>query len=214
MPFALLAACACVSCRSALEPPIRNNAPDIRRLHPAAGTALIRFQQIDDAVYKGSRPKTDADFQFLRSKGVRYIINLKFFPWLNQIEKRRARRQGMIMLTGQIGAWTFQPSEEHVNSVLCLMHDRRYQPIYVHCDLGRDRAMLIVGLYEMYYKGKSKEEAWHEMKYYGFKDDRTLSVHLSQWLSQAFNPSSDHLPDERFNAYGFETDLVSTEEAP
>ena len=27
--------------------------------------------------------------------------------------------------------------------------------------------MLIVGLYEMYYKGKSKEEAYQEMKYYG-----------------------------------------------
>src|SRR5262249_29139478 len=165
--FAMIAANVCASCRSAVEPPIRNNAPDIRRLHPASGTALIRFQQIDDGVYKGSRPKTDADFVFLRSKGIRYIINLKFFPWLNNIEKRRVQQHGIIMLTGQIGAWTFQPSEKNVNAVLCLLRDKRYQPIYVHCDLGRDRAMLIVGLYQMYYSGKSKEEAWREMKHYG-----------------------------------------------
>src|SRR5215469_4377424 len=122
--LALLVVNVCASCRSGFQPPIRNNAPDIRRLHPAAGTALIRFQQIDEGVYKGSRPKTDADFEFLRAKGVRYIVNLKFFPWLNNIEKRRATRHGMIMLTGQIGAWTFQPSEKNVNAVLCLMRDK------------------------------------------------------------------------------------------
>ena len=190
----MLAASAFVSCRSAVQSPIRNNAPDIRRLHPYAGTDLVRFQQIDDGVYKGSRPKTDADFEFLRSKGIRYIINLKFFPWLNNIEKRRANQHGIIMLTGQIGAWTFQPSEKNVNAVLCLMHDKRYQPIYVHCDLGRDRAMLIVGLYEMYYKGKSKEDAWHEMKYYGFKDDWTLAGLKNYFEAHSSQPINRFIP--------------------
>lgn len=192
--FAVFAAIVCAGCRSVVQPPIRNNAPDIRRLHPAAGTTLTRFQQIDDGVYKGSRPKTDADYEFLRAKGIRYIVNLKFFPWLNQIEKRRAKRHGMTMLTGQIGAWTFQPSEKNVNAVLCLMRDKRYQPIYVHCDLGRDRAMLIVGLYEMYFQGKSKEEAWREMKYYGFKDDWTLAGLKNYFDAHSTQPITRFVP--------------------
>ena len=185
---------ACAGCRSVAQPPIRTNAPDIRRLHPAAGTALIRFQRIDEGVYKGSRPKTDADFEFLRSQGIRYIVNLKFFPWLNNIEKRRARRHGMIMLTGTIGAWTFQPSEKNVNAVLCLLRDKRYHPIYVHCDLGRDRAMLIVGLYEMYFNGKSKAEAWKEMQYYGFKDDWTLAGLKNYFEAHSQQPVNRFVP--------------------
>ena len=187
-------AAACIGCRSIAQPSIRTNAPDIRRLHPSPGTALIRFQQLDEGVYKGSRPKTDADFEFLRSKGIRYIVNLKFFPWLNNIEKRRAKRHGMIMLTGTVGAWTFQPTEKHVNAVLCLMRDKRYHPIYVHCDLGRDRAMLIAGLYEMYFQGKSKQDAWREMKYYGFKDDWTLAGLKNYFEEHSQEPVSRFIP--------------------
>jgi hypothetical protein len=148
-----------VGCRSVVQSPIRTNAPDIRRIHPAPGTNIVRFQQADDGVFKGSKPKTAADYQFLRAKGIKYIVDLKYFPWINNWEKRKARNYGMTMLTGTISVSPMVPSEKRVNAVLCLLHDKRYHPIYVHCDLGRDRAMLIVGLYEMYYNGKSKEEA-------------------------------------------------------
>jgi len=81
-----------------------------------------------------------------------------------------------IALTGTIGASPMVPWEKHVNAVLCLLRGKRYPPIYVHCDLGRDRAMLVVGLHAMYYHGKSKEEAYKEMKYYGFNDRWGLTV--------------------------------------
>src|SRR5436309_1828853 len=132
-----------VGCRSVTQSPVRNNAPDIRRIHPAPGTQLVRFQQLDDGVYKGSKPKSDADYEFLQSKGVKYILEVRLFPWLNLGEKRKAKKYGMTLLTGTMSASTKEPSKKHVDAILCILRDQRYQPIYLHCDLGRDRAMLI-----------------------------------------------------------------------
>jgi hypothetical protein len=183
-----------VGCRSVAQSPVRNNAPDIRRIHPAPGTHLVRFQEFDEGVFKGSKPKTDADYEFLQSKGVKYILELRFFPWLNIGEKRKARKFGMTLLTGTISASTMEPSKKHVDAILCLLRDKRYHPIYLHCDLGRDRAMLIVGLYEMYYQGKSKEEAYKEMKYYGFKDSWTLAGLKKYFEKYSQQPVSQYVP--------------------
>jgi Tyrosine phosphatase family len=186
---------AIIGCRSAAaQSSIRVNAPDIRRIHPAPGTHLVRFQELDEGIYKGSKPKTDADYEFLQSKGVKYIVELRLFPWLNAGEKRKAKKYGMTLLTGTINASPMTPSEKHVNAVLCLLRDKRYHPIYIHCDLGRDRAMLIAGLYEMYYKGKSKEEAYKEMKYYGFKDDWTLNGLKNYFEKHSQQPVSKYIP--------------------
>jgi hypothetical protein len=166
--------------------------------HPAhssrAGYAIVRFYELDEGVYKGSKPKTDADYEFLQSKGIKYMVNLKFFPWLNTWEKRRAKKYGITLLTGTISASPMVPSEKHVNAVLCLLRDKRYHPIYIHCDLGRDRAMLIAGLYEMYYKGKSKEDAYKQMKYYGLKDDWTLRGLKSYFEKHSQQPLSQYIP--------------------
>src|SRR3979490_2599060 len=102
--FLLLMSLGLVGCRSVAQSPVRTNAPDIRRIHPAPGTHLVRFQELDEGVYKGSKPKTDADYEFLQSKGIKYIVDLKFFPWLNKWEKHKAKKHGMILLTGTISA--------------------------------------------------------------------------------------------------------------
>jgi hypothetical protein len=185
---------AIIGSRAVAQSSIRTNAQDIRTIHPAEGTHLVRFQQLDEGVYKGSKPKTDADYQFLQSKGIKYLVTLRFFPFIHHSEKRKAKEYGMTLLTGTIGASPATPSEKHVNEILCLLRDKRYHPIYFHCDLGRDRAMLIAGLYEMYYKGKSKEEAWREMKYYGFKDDWTLAGLKNYFEKHSQQPVSKYVP--------------------
>ena len=148
----------------------------------------MRFQELDEGVYKGSKPKTEADYEFLQTKQVKYIVELRFFPGLNLIEKRRAEEHGMILIPATINASPIEPEERHVNQVLCMLHDPRYRPIYIHCDLGRDRAMLIAGLYGMYYRGMSKDEAYRDMKHYGFKDNWTLRG-LKSYFEKHSRPS-------------------------
>src|SRR5205085_7398713 len=72
---------------------------DPRPHHPAPGTSIVRFTQVDVAVYRGSTPKTDADFRFLQSKHIKYILELKFLPFLTRPEVRKARTYGMLFLS-------------------------------------------------------------------------------------------------------------------
>jgi hypothetical protein len=181
-------------CRSVAQPSVRSDTPDVRRIHPAPGTSIVRFEELDEGVYKGSKPKTEADYEFLKSRQVKYVVELRLFPGLNSIEKKRVKEHGMILIPATINASPIEPEERHVNQVLCMLHDLRYRPIYIHCDLGRDRAMLIAGLYGMYYRGMSKDEAYRDMKHYGFKDNWSLRGLKSYFEKHSQPPIEQYVP--------------------
>jgi hypothetical protein len=168
--------------------------------HPAPGTSIVRFARVDVGLYKGSKPKTDADYKFLRSKNVKYILDLKFFPLLYRLEKRKAKQYGMIVIPATINASPISPSEKHVHQILCMLADKRLRPLYFHCSVGRDRTSLIATLYELNYLGLPAEDAWGEMKRFGFKDDwtlRGLKAYLQSHLSSASkigNEACDPIP--------------------
>lgn len=151
--------------------------------HPAPGTKLTRFERIDDGVYKGSEPKNDADYRFLQSKHIKYIVDMKFFPLLDRFEAHKARKYGIFVIPVTLNASIFAPSEQHIRQILCLLSDKRLRPIYFHCTIGRDRTALIATLYEIYFLGLPPEKARDEMKRFGFKRGWTLSG-LSNYLDQ------------------------------
>src|SRR5437868_8393729 len=72
--------------------------------HPAPGTSIRHFEQIDQGVYKGSKPKNDADYRFLQSKNIKYIVDLKFFPVLYRLEKSKAKKYRMAVIPVTINA--------------------------------------------------------------------------------------------------------------
>ena len=142
--------------------------------HLVPDTSLGHFAQIDDGVYKGAEPKTDADFRFLQSLGIKYIVDLKLFPIRPRFEKRKAKNYGITVIPVTMNASPFAPSEKHVNQALCALNDPQRHPIYFHCDIGRDRTSLIATLYEMYFRGLPPRDTWTEMRRFGFKDSWTL----------------------------------------
>jgi hypothetical protein len=163
-------------------------------LHPAPGTSIVRFAQVDVGLYKGSKPKTDADYKFLRSKNVKYILDLKFFPFLYRLETRKARKYGMIVIPVTINASPIAPSEKHVDQILCKLADKRLRPLYFHCSVGRDKTSLIATLYELNYLDLPAEDAWGEMIRFGFKDDwtlRGLKTYLENHLSSKSKSGKD-----------------------
>ena len=161
-----------LQCADIASPHGVGEASNAQHLVPA--TSLAHFAQIDDGVYKGAEPKTDADFRFLQSLGIRYIVDLKLFPIMPIREKRKAQRYGMTVIPVTINASPFAPSEKHINQALCALKDPQRHPIYFHCDIGRDRTSLVATLYEMYFRGLPPSETWPEMKRFGFKDSWTL----------------------------------------
>src|SRR6201982_649667 len=85
--------------------------------HPAPGTKLTRFEKIDDGVYKCSEPKNDADYRFLQSKNIKYIVAMKFLPLIDRLEVRKARRYGILVIPVTMNASIFPPSEKHIRRI-------------------------------------------------------------------------------------------------
>ncbi len=137
----------------------------------AAGSSLKHFGSIDKGVYKGSRPKSDADYRFLQSLHIKYIVDLQVIPLLTRVEKRRAKKYGITVIPGIMNASPFSPSEKHITQILTTLRDQDYHPVYFHCKFGRDRTAIIAALYQMYFLGMSQEKAVQYLhdSGYGFK---------------------------------------------
>jgi len=134
----------------------------------AAGSKLKHFARVDEGVYKGSRPKSEADYQFLRSLGVKYIVDLQVFPFMSLLEKRKARKYGITVLPGIMNASPISPSEKHVDAIITMLRDPRYRPIYFHCRFGRDRTNVIAALYHMYFLGMPPQQATQFLRDSGY----------------------------------------------
>lgn len=137
----------------------------------AAGSKLKHFERLDDGVYKGSRPKSDADYRFLQSLHVKYIVDLQVVPLMTRPERDKAKQYGITLIPGMMNASPVSPSEKHIEKILAILRDERYHPVYFHCKLGRDRTAIIAALYKIYFLGMSPEEATQYLhdSGYGFK---------------------------------------------
>lgn len=154
----------------------------------AAPPSLKHFAHIDTNVYVGSKPHSSKDFEFLQSRHIHYILNARFLPGLSGWEKRKARKYGMEFLSVPMNASPIPPSREHVDQILRTLHNPQFQPIYLHCVLGRDRTSLISGLYKIYFLGVPKDEAYAEMRKSGFRAVWFLHGLKSYFDKQAGKP--------------------------
>lgn len=133
-----------------------------------AGSKLKHFAEVDKNIYKGSKPRSDADFRFLQSLHVKYIVDLEILPFMTGLEQRKANRYGITVIRGLMNASPISPSEKHVDFILATL--RKDQPVYFHCKYGRDRTNVIAALYKMYFLGMTEPEAMRYVHDEGYKD--------------------------------------------
>ncbi len=123
----------------------------------------FRMVEVSPGIYAGHRPWTGRDFEQLRAKGVRTILSLEVLPWDVWPERWQAHRHGLNYRNVPIVAAPIPPGEKQVKRALLELSDQSLRPIFVHCFLGEDRDMFIVGLYRVYFQGWTPQEAWDEM---------------------------------------------------
>jgi protein-tyrosine phosphatase len=160
------------------------------QLHPPATVSIKHFEKIDNGVYVGSKPKSDADFAFLQSLGVKTILNANFLPWLSGCERRKAKKYGMRFLSVPMNASIIPPREKHVDKILRTMRNPGNHPIYLHCVLGRDRTSMIAALYGINYLGWTRDRALETMKRAGFKQVWYLHG-LKKYFDEHSTPSPE-----------------------
>jgi protein tyrosine/serine phosphatase len=124
--------------------------------------------EVSPGIYRGPAPETASDYQQLSSLGIRTVLDIR--PW-----RRRQREQECACLKSHGICYihapvSFRPERDgSAERALRILANSQRHPIYIHCQLGRDRSGLIIGLYRVRYEGWSRQLAYCEMKRFGFR---------------------------------------------
>lgn len=130
-------------------------------------SAELNAREQAPGIYTGTAPKTASDYAELRRLQVRTVIDMrKFRPLDSRREEAMATRQGLVYHSLPIG---FFPTRDGApECVLRLLAEPRNHPVYIHCQLGRDRTGLVIALYRVRYLGWSPEAAFAAMQHQEF----------------------------------------------
>ena len=124
---------------------------------------------VDGAVYRGARPVNEGQIEWLRQNlKIKTIIDLQGRdPWYAAIfepgEKKSQRNLEEKWAQTDNGiAWINKPLDsinrvhcgeaKRIDHILDIIRDPKNQPVYFHCEHGKDRTGLIAALYETFYE--------------------------------------------------------------
>lgn len=157
-------------------------------------TAIPHFSKVNDAIYRGGRPKP-AGLSYLRSLHVRTVINLQggdlnnpryrsFMKWWEPgeladaiaAEMMLSESLGLRFLSKPLDAIDPVSDEDdaRIDEILAVMGNPAAQPVFVHCEHGVDRTGLIIALYKVKYLGISAHDAYDDWRASGHKGIGTL----------------------------------------
>lgn len=165
----------------------------------------VAFHLVSKGVFRGGRPSSEEEMDFLENKGIHSIINLQgsalfLIPGESrkaiQRESEQASRRGIRYFHLPISTLKELNSDEvaRLLEAVRIMTDPHLQPVYVHCNIGADRTGVMVAAYRILGQNCSFEKAWSELKDYGVV-----------WTPIFSDPQSDLLRDLAANPskYGF-----------
>jgi tyrosine-protein phosphatase SIW14 len=138
-------------------------------MHHCTDSTLRRFSRVTMNIYRGSRPMSDEDCLFLRSVGIKTLLNLETMPQDVIPVKYFADKHGFQFIHEPILPIDPDLAPDRIINAIHVMLDPAAQPVYVHCLLGSDRTSLVVAMFRIHVQGWSMEDAYEEMLSFGFK---------------------------------------------
>ena len=153
-------------------------------------------------IFRGGRP-TEVGIKKLKKLSNKTIINLQgrdkeddlygvFASWLQPgesdeaINEERLKTKSLKMEFVSAPISSFEPFSKKddllIDGVLAFMNDPKNQPIFVHCEHGKDRTGLVIALYRIKYEKWEIEDAYQEW----IENGHGLLLLLADSLDQYF----------------------------
>ena len=125
--------------------------------------ACSTIRQAAPGIYCGGQLRSRTDYEQLQRLGVKTVVDLRVWRRAAmQREQARLASMGIRYIQSPIG---FTPQQDgSPEQALRIIADPRLQPVYVHCNLGKDRAGLEIALYRTRYQGWQPADADREMQ--------------------------------------------------
>lgn len=131
----------------------------------SARTNISNFGCINENFYRGAQPNSK-DFTDLAAMGVKTVIDLQEDGERNEEQWVEAAGMNFFRIGMSDSSW---PSREKADQFLKVVNDPANQPVFIHCHGGRHRAGIMTAIYRMTHDGWSADQAYTEMKQYGFE---------------------------------------------
>lgn len=125
---------------------------------------IKNFGKVNQNYFRGGQPEA-AGFEDLRRIGVRTVIDLQDGD--RRKEESTVKALGLNYINIPLDDHD-RPYDEQVQKFLSLAQDQNNWPIFVHCAGGRHRTGALTAAYRMTVDGWNMEQAYREMKDYGF----------------------------------------------
>ncbi len=159
------------------------------------------FAVENDKIYRGARPQPQ-DLRTLKLAGIKTIVDLQGGDFrrlgravgiaepgeldfvINQ-EKKTSENLGLNWVSKPLSTFEVNRAEDrYIQETLHIMNDPKMQPVFIHCEFGKDRTGLLAALYEVLFLGESVATAhqrWVASGHNG-KLDRTTSFMLDVYF--------------------------------
>ena len=121
------------------------------------------FAVVSPVLSRGAQP-THEGFRALRERGIRTIVALR---WGHDDDGALA---GLGLNSYRLRAKQWHPETEDVVRAMKVILTPEYQPVFVHCQAGKDRTGLVVAVYRILVDGWSVHDAIAERKAFGASD--------------------------------------------
>lgn len=165
-----------------------------------ADEAIPNFHKASEGVYRGGRPSLEG-LRYFKNLKIKTVINLQgidsehliFGPiaeWFQPGEDpENIRKEKLILQSMGINFWSApvssfasvdQDTDRLIDQTLQIMRDG--QPVFIHCEHGKDRTGLLVALYRVKYENWDPMDAYTEWTQHGHGWLLLLSDELDEYF--------------------------------
>ncbi len=141
---------------------------------------IFNFHVVAPGIMRGSQP-SEASLKLLRDYcGVKTILDLRNDNEKVESERHLVEKLGMDFINIPMSGAQKQGVDK-IEQCLNIMRDKSRQPVFVHCQAGKDRTGMICAAYKIKYDSWRLEDALFEMLAYGYS--RSCCLQLEESLS-------------------------------
>ncbi len=137
------------------------------------------FGQVSPEIFRGAQPSEEG-FNALAKMGVAIVINLRSD---RDSEREQVTKLGMQYVA--IPSRCSHMNHDDIAKFLSILRENPDKKIFVHCQLGVDRAGMMIAAYRIAVQGWTAEESRREMEAFGFsKAHRMVCPGLASFESK------------------------------
>jgi len=127
---------------------------------------IPNFYKVDDRLWRGGQPNKKG-FELLKIHRIKTVISLRGEGERVEDENALVESMGMKFYNLPVSIYE-RPKDELILSFLEIVLNKENQPVFLHCERGRDKVGALVAVYRILVYGWTIKDAYNEAKRYGF----------------------------------------------